>query len=262
MPTYGDTKGTDTIVYSPASTQLPSNRGTPSSDQFFGSANTSPSYVTSPPQRHSACSSPVTFSPPISPPPLHNVSTSTTSTIHVRPRLSVHVSQGSSSGSAAAAQAVEMEHSKDKSKFSFKTPGVVIATTSATSIGDDHQPAMPYKRGLTSPPPTSPLSPTFSGTTSLLSVTPLSPPLGSKLGGMVKAHTDNLDRYISELETSESSGSLPVLAKQQKYVRRRYTDTRHHTTELPDVRVEVAKEMSVRNPPVHRRKASISKPAD
>jgi len=269
MPTYGETKGTDTIVYSPASTQLPSNRGTPSSDQFFGSANTSPSYVTSPPQRHSACSSPVTFSPPISPPPLHPVATSTTSSVHVRPRLSVNVSAVASAdpsvsaSAAAVTAAVEATAADDpKSKFSFRQGHMtapIVVPTSPTREELEHQPS--FKRGLISPP-TSPLSPTSSGTTSFLSVTPLSPPLGSKLGGMVKAHTDNLDRYISEMETGSESGSAshPVLKRQQqKYVRRRYTDTRHHTTELPDVRVEVAKEMSVRNPPVHRRKPSITK---
>ena len=81
-----------------------------------------------------------------------------------------------------------------------------------------------------SPPPTSPLSPTSSGNMSFLSVAPLSPPiLRSELGGVVKAHTDNLDRYIAEIEATEATGSLPTMpAKKQPklpYIRRRYTGT-------------------------------------
>lgn len=214
LPMYGETKGVDTIVYSPASTQT-SNRGTPSSDIFFGSGNTTPGYPASPPAQ-SCCSSPLTMSPPLSPPPLHSVSTSATSQVHSKPRLSISVS------------------SPTGTKFTFKS-----------RQGEDG------KRTFVSP--TSPLSPTEPGTTtSLLSVTPLSPPIGARLGGVVKAHTDNLDRYISEIE---KEGEEAVLSKPpKKYVRRRYTDTRHHTTELPDVRLEVAKEVSVRNPPVRKSK--------
>ena len=81
-------------------------------------------------------------------------------------------------------------------------------------------------------PPTSPLSPTSSGNMSFLSVAPLSPPiLRSELGGVVKAHTDNLDRYIAEIEATEATGSLPTMpAKKQPklpYIRRRYTGKVH-----------------------------------
>ena len=61
------------MVYSPAATvSSVSARGTPSSEMFFGSGNTTPSFVTSPPPNASAFSSP-SFSPPVSPPPLMQV---------------------------------------------------------------------------------------------------------------------------------------------------------------------------------------------
>ena len=66
-------RGTDSVVYSPAATvSSVSARGTPSSEMFFGSGNTTPSFVTSPPPNASAFSSP-SFSPPVSPPPLMQV---------------------------------------------------------------------------------------------------------------------------------------------------------------------------------------------
>ena len=46
-----------------------------------------------------------------------------------------------------------------------------------------------------------------------------------------KSKTDDLDRYISEIE-NENKESAPTV---RKYTRRRYTDNRHTTTELPDV---------------------------
>ena len=66
-------RGTDSVVYSPAATvSSVSARGTPSSEMFFGSGNSTPSFVTSPPPNASAFSSP-SFSPPVSPPPLMQV---------------------------------------------------------------------------------------------------------------------------------------------------------------------------------------------
>ena len=101
---------------------------------------------------------------------------------------------------------------------------------------------------------------------SALSEEPPVSPAGSRLGGVVKAHSDNLDKYISEVEASSASGvegdacgkeddqlGSPLGKQPKKYVRRRYTDTRHHTTELPDMSLEVAREVSVRNPPVRRK---------
>merc|ERR1719225_951869 len=87
-----ETRGTDTIVYSPAST-IPSNRGTPSSELFFGSGTTSPSYGTSSPPSLSSppagFTSPLlAFSPPISPPPLMQTLAVSSS---IRPRSSIGV---------------------------------------------------------------------------------------------------------------------------------------------------------------------------
>ena len=45
-----------------------------------------------------------------------------------------------------------------------------------------------------------------------------------------KSKTDDLDRYISEIENETKETSTV-----RKYTRRRYTDNRHTTTELPDV---------------------------
>ena len=45
-----------------------------------------------------------------------------------------------------------------------------------------------------------------------------------------KSKTDDLDRYISEIENETKE--TPTV---RKYTRRRYTDNRHTTTELPDV---------------------------
>ena len=106
----------------------------------------------------------------------------------------------------------------------------------------------------------------------LLGACPLATSAFSKLGRMVKAHTDNLDKSISEVEASPTTAfetdtggkdddqlSSSLRKQPKKYERRRYTDSRHHTTELPDMSLEVAKEVSVRNPPVRTKKV---KPSD
>ncbi|QQP38359.1 Uncharacterized protein FKW44_018916, partial [Caligus rogercresseyi] len=73
-----------------------------------------------------------------------------------------------------------------------------------------------------------------------------------------RAKTDNLDTFIKEIERLPTVASDSCLASASKrevkrYTRRRYTDSRHPTKELPDVRLEVANEMSVRKPPVRKR---------
>ena len=135
-------------------------------------------------------------------------------------------------GVAATAPVVMETTSADKtaaaaaamSKFSFKASGV----TDGGGGGEFGRHRTAFLSGTS--PPTSPLSPTSSGNMSFLSVTPLSPPiLRSELGGVVKAHTDNLDRYIAEIEATETTGSLPVMPKKQQklpYIRRRYTGER------------------------------------
>ncbi len=54
---------------------------------------------------------------------------------------------------------------------------------------------------------------------------------------ITRSKTDDLDRYISQLEASAPSSTLSV-RETKKYTRRRYTDSRHPTTELPDVSSE------------------------
>ena len=55
-----------------------------------------------------------------------------------------------------------------------------------------------------------------------------------------KSKTDDLERYIAEIEAEggkpTSDPNLPSnLRESRKYTRRKYTDNRHPTTELPDV---------------------------
>ena len=283
----GETRVTDTIVYSPAST-LPSNRGTPSSDLFFGSGTTSPSYgavspppltsppsLSSPPLVQSGFSSPLlAFSPPISPPPLiHTLAVSSSS---IRPRSSIGVSSPSCTSPAPSDNTLVP---------SSPLPPVILRPTpvgAESAIMQRRSRSPMIKRdesingqdgtkGSTSTTTTSMTKTTISDTVrkdnagshdeaSVLVST------GARLGGVVKAHSDNLDKYISEVEASSASGlegddqlGSPLGKQGKKYVRRRYTDTRHHTSELPDLSLEVAKEVSVRNPPVRRKPV---KPSD
>ena len=68
----------------------------------------------------------------------------------------------------------------------------------------------------------------------------------------MRSKTDNLERLISEVERSSAdnvSGGGGLGGREvKKYIRRRYTDSRHPTTELPDVRGEPLP--SVQNPPL------------
>ena len=57
-----------------------------------------------------------------------------------------------------------------------------------------------------------------------------------------KSKTDDLERYIAEIEASEAtdsaSSTLPSVGSgnpAHRKTRRRYTDNRHQTSELPDV---------------------------
>jgi len=74
----------------------------------------------------------------------------------------------------------------------------------------------------------------------------------------MRSKTDNLERLISEVERSSAdslSGGGLGGREVKKYIRRRYTDSRHPTTELPDVRGEgggggAEPLPSVQNPPL------------
>jgi hypothetical protein len=61
----------------------------------------------------------------------------------------------------------------------------------------------------------------------------------------------------SETDITRPSGAASTRAprEQKKYVRRRYTDTRHPTRELPDLRVDqlvLPPDATVQNPPLKR----------
>lgn len=82
----------------------------------------------------------------------------------------------------------------------------------------------------------------------------------------MRSKTDNLDMLITEVERQErqmatsndQGGSSTSLGNREvkKYIRRRYTDSRHPTTELPDVRGAVTELPSVRDPPVRNKSKS------
>ena len=87
----------------------------------------------------------------------------------------------------------------------------------------------PKPRFSTTPmtPMKSVINPEPKSTNSYLSVS------GQRIPNL-KSKTDDLERYISEIEAEENveKGNLPVA---RKYTRRKYTDNRHPTTELPDM---------------------------
>ena len=71
----------------------------------------------------------------------------------------------------------------------------------------------------------------------------------------MRSKTENLEDLITELEQGGSSTSLGN-REVKKYIRRRYTDSRHPTTELPDLRGAVTELPSVRDPPVRNKSKS------
>lgn len=152
----------------------------------------------SPPPTHSHFGSPLFLSPPISPPPLTTI-----------------------------APAGQQQSRVDSA-----------ASESATPIVLSPVPKSPTRPGMNVPRSTSPMTPLMgqcgpmSTTSTYLSVS------GQRIP--TKSKTDDLERYIAEIEASEaepgtlgSGGSAPTAGR--KYTRRRYTDNRHPTTELPDM---------------------------
>jgi hypothetical protein len=63
-----------------------------------------------------------------------------------------------------------------------------------------------------------------------------------------------LELYPFQLADTDGGESGSTLTSQsvKKYVRRRYTDTRHPTKELPDVRLDVPESLTVKNPPTKK----------
>merc|ERR1719471_962582 len=83
---------------------------------------------------------------------------------------------------------------------------------------------------------------------------------GAKADAELRSKTDNLERMITEVEklSGSDSGSNGIGSGREvkKYIRRRYTDSRHPTTELPDVRDGVSDLPSVRDPPIRNKSKS------
>ena len=98
-----------------------------------------------------------------------------------------------------------------------------------------------------------------------------SSPRLSSISSEMRSKTDNLDRLIAEVdrETSARGGSVARSGsggsghgstgsnggsgrEVKRYIRRRYTDSRHPTTELPDVRDELP---SLQTAPIRKEKS-------
>ena len=195
-------RGLDSIIYSPAS----STRGTPSSDMFFGSGNTTPSLMMSPPPHTSAFNSP-TFSPPISPPPLQPANFGKPGLVDPESAL---VLQPVPQRRAAAAAASALDSKQTAPKPSpMRQASAKIAAEIDKAMGKDSD------------------------------------------SGQSNAKTD-VGRLLTEYDTESSTPRATPAREVKKYVRRRYTDSRHPTTELPDVRLEVPENMSVQYPPIRK----------
>lgn len=221
--------GREAIVYSPASSSfsMTSVSSTPCSDMFFASGNTTPSHVTSPPP-HSHFGSPLIFSPPISPPP-------------------------------ALSSSRAMMMSSVPSTIQELTPLVLSPVPQSASRAGSRTPT-----AIKTAPPdlTSPVK----STNTYLSVSGLRMPTKSK--------TDDLERYITEIEAGEAANMLQSAAagsfsagatptkEHKKYTKRRYTDSRHPTTELPDVSAQstgaINESMTLERPLLRRRPQQLA----
>lgn len=149
----GSGRGIESVVYSPAS----STRGTPSSEIFFGSGNTTPSLLASPPPHQSTFSTP-TGSPPMSPPPLQHL--------------------GHSLGRTSGGEPIVLQ----------PVPAAAKAKGSSSSL-------RPKSEVLEAP-------------------------------------------RLSDIESESATPRATPSREPKKYIRKRYTDSRHPTKELPDVRLE------------------------
>ncbi|XP_071746398.1 uncharacterized protein [Lepeophtheirus salmonis] len=206
-------------------------------EAFFGSGQSTPSAQTDP-------GSPPSFSPPISPPPLTSTITTTmspvTDVLLVLNPVPPRTRKKTPTGSTSPPTIVEEE-----------APPTPRPLLSPIHIAPPSPPT---------PPPSPPAPPSSTATASLMP--PSEPNLPTLLSDR-RAKTDNLENYISELEklpTVASDSCLTTSRREMKrYTRRRYTDSRHPTRALPDVRLEVASEMSVRKPPVRKTHLTVEK---
>jgi len=243
------TGGTDTLIYSPGS----SYRGnSPSDGVFFGSGMSTPSNPLSPPP---TIPTPMVFSPPPSP-------LAVTPTPQEKPQADMNVSvetkyldpggKGTHDVSLVLKPVPSPSQRRPSPAESTKTlvnePMQDISATSQEKKTDP-RPSYPLKRVKDTPLAMSSLSlPSESNGGSRLSA--FNPDCRSK--------TENLERLLTEVEKSGSDhGSNTSLGGREvkKYIRRRYTDSRHPTTELPDVRGGMSDLPSVRDPPVRKSKS-------
>ena len=236
-------RGTDSVVYSPAATvSSVSARGTPSSEMFFGSGNTTPSFVTSPPPNASAFSSP-SFSPPVSPPPLMQVGAGPAGSAR-QPKTTLGTIPGYEKSSGLVLQ---------PAPGGGGSPGSGVKKPAARSPQSFVTPPPASGKLLTLHVPSS-FFPTFIGKISYkFLICPSRIPIFSQqIFIFVAAETECGGAESSSTLTGGSGSGL----SRRPYVRKRYTDTRHPTKELPDVRQDSPPGdglPTVQNPPVSRR---------
>jgi len=245
------TGGTDTLIYSPGS----SYRGnSPSDGVFFGSGMSTPSNPLSPPP---TIPTPMVFSPPPSP-------LAVTPTPGVRSQHNVNVSVETKylDPGGRGPQDVSLvlkpvpSHSQRRPSPAESTKTLVNEPMPDISVSSEEKldkRISPKPYDLRRVKDTS------------LAMSSLSLPSETNGGNRLSAFnpdcrskTENLDRLLTEVErTGSDHGSNSSLGGREvkKYIRRRYTDSRHPTTELPDVRDGISDLPSVRDPPVRKSKS-------
>ena len=242
------TGGTDTLIYSPGS----SCRGaSPTDGVFFGSGMSTPSNPLSPPP---TIPTPMVFSPPPSP-------LAVTPTPHDKMQHDVNVSvetkyldpggKGTQDVSLVLKPVPSASQRRPSPAESTKT--LVNEPTPEINVSSEEKKTSPKPYALRRVKDTS------------LAMSSLSLPSetngGNRLSAFnpeMRSKTENLERLLTEVERSSSDqGSNTSLGGREvkKYIRRRYTDSRHPTTELPDVRGGLSDLPSVRDPPVRKSKS-------
>ena len=174
---------------------------------FFASGNTTPSLVASPPPTQTHFVSPP-FSPPTSPPPLTSVAPVPTTTVTMS-RSNQLPEEPTEKMKPIKLKPVPITNERLAARLGKPMPGSEEAKKSGENAFEFN---------------------------SYLSVS------GQRLVNN-KSKTDDLERYIAEIEASDeakdsASSNLPSVAGTsltQRKTRRRYTDSRHPTSELPDV---------------------------
>eukprot|EP00092_Neocalanus_flemingeri_P007040 GFUD01007604.1.p1 GENE.GFUD01007604.1~~GFUD01007604.1.p1 ORF type:complete len:304 (+),score=31.17 GFUD01007604.1:838-1749(+) len=244
------TGGTDTLIYSPGS----SLRGnSPSDGVFFGSGMSTPSNPLSPPP---TIPTPMIFSPPPSP-------LSVTPVPETRSQHDVNVSVetkyldpgGKGPHDVSLVLKPVPSHSQRRPSPAESTKTLVNEPLPDISVSSEDKKSSPKPYALRRvKEPNLAMSslslPSETNGANRLSV--------GNPDFKTRSKTENLDRILTEVERSGSDhGSNSSLAGREvkKYIRRRYTDSRHPTTELPDVRDGLSDLPSVRDPPVRKSKS-------